>query len=148
MSYPNEPDFVVVKAGDGATPEVFTTICGIENATINKTVNTTDRPRRDCEKPGLPATRKIRVNYKQWDATGSGVINVDEFPTFDAALGIRKNYLFEFGKRDGTDAGVIIGSYQGPGLMTASNINMGDGEGTAEITIAGEDDIVWVPVGS
>jgi hypothetical protein len=31
--------------------------------------------------------------------------------------------------------------------MTATNINMGD-EGTAEITIAGEDDIVWTAVGS
>jgi hypothetical protein len=147
MSYPNEPDFVVVKVGDGANPEVFTIICGIENAAINKTVNTTDRFRRDCEKPAAIPTRKVRVNSKQWDATGSGVINMDEFPRFDAALGIRKNYLFEFGKRNGTDAGVIIGTYAGPGVVTASNINMGD-EGTAEITIAGEDDIVWTGSGS
>lgn len=143
MSYPNEADFIIVKVGDGATPEVFTTICGIENATINQTVNTSDRFRRDCAKPGQVPTRKVKVTGKQWDATGSGVVNVDEFPTFNAALGIRKNYQFDFGKRDGTDAGEIIGTYAGPAVMTAANINMGDSEGTNEITLAGEDEIVW-----
>jgi len=143
MSYPNEADFIIVKVGDGATPEVFTTICGIENATINQTVNTSDRFRRDCAKPGQVPTRKVKVTGKQWDATGSGVVNVDEFPTFDAALGISKNYQIDFGKRDGTDAGEIIGTYAGPAVMTAANINMGDSEGTNEITLAGEDAIVW-----
>lgn len=143
MSYPNEADFIIVKAGDGAEPEVFTTICGIETATINKTANTTDRFRRDCEKPGAVPTRKVKVTGKQWDATGAGVINIDEFDRFDSLLGISNNYQFDFGKRDGTDAGEIIGTYEGPGVLTASNINMGDTEGTAEITIAGEDDIVW-----
>lgn len=144
MSYPNEADFVVVKLGNGATPtEVFTILCGIETVTINKTINSTDRFRRDCAKPAAIPTRKVRVTSKQWDATGSGVINMDEFETFDDVLGIRKNYRIEFGKRDGTDEGEIIGYYQGPAVMTAANINMGDGEGTADITLAGEDDIVW-----
>ena len=143
MSYPNEADFIVVKVGDGATPEVFTTICGIESATINQTVNTNDRFRRDCAKPGSVPTRKVKVTGKQWDATGSGVVNVDEFPNFASSLGIRKNYQFDFGIRDGTDAGEIVGTYAGPAVMTAANINMGDADGTAEITLAGEDAIVW-----
>jgi hypothetical protein len=106
-------------------------------------VNTSDRFRRDCAKPAAIPTRKVRVTGKQWDATGSGVINIDEFDTFNDALGIRQNYRFEFGKRDGTDAGDIIGYYAGPAVMTAANVNMGTDEGTGEITLAGEDDIVW-----
>jgi len=145
MSYPNEPDFVTVKVGDGADPEVFTTICGIENVTLSKTVNTSDRFRRDCAKPGVIPTRKIKVTGKQWDASGSGVINTDEFTRFNSVLGIRRNYHFEFGRRDGTDEGEIIGVYEGPGLLTAANLNMGDNEGSADLTIAGEDDIVWTP---
>jgi hypothetical protein len=70
---------------------------------------------------------------------------MDAFEDFDDSLGIRKNYRIEFGKRDGTDAGEIIGYYAGPAVMTASNIQMGD-EGSAEITLAGEDDIIWTPV--
>lgn len=143
MSYPTEPDFIVVKVGNGATPEVFTTICGMEGASINKTVNTSDRFRRDCAKPGQVPTRKVKVTGKQWDATAPGVINVDEFANFDASLGVRKNYQFDFGIRDGTDAGSIIGTYEGPGVMTAQNINLSGDEGSAEITIAGEDEIVW-----
>jgi len=143
MSYPNEADFVVVKIGDGQSPEVFTILCGIDTAGVNKTVNTQDRFRRDCAKPGAIPTRKVRVTGRQWDVTGSGVINMDAFEDFDDALGIRKNYRIEFGKRDGTDAGEIVGYYAGPAVMTASNVQMGDGEGSAEITLAGEDDIVW-----
>lgn len=146
MSLPNEPDFVIVKVGNGATPtEVFTAICGIEVANLTQTVNSTDRYRRDCAKPAAIPTRKLRVNSKQWDVSGSGVINVDEFDTFDAALGVSKSYRLEFGKRDGTDAGEIIGHYAGPAVMTAANINMGADEGTSEITLAGEDEITWTP---
>lgn len=146
MSYPNEPDFIVVKIGDGAEPEVFTTICGLEGATVNQTANTSDRFRRDCANPGKVPTRKTKTTGKQWDATGSGVVNVDEFPTFAAALGIRKNYQIEFGKRDGSDTGVIIGTYAGPAVMTAANVNMGDSDGSMEITLTGEDEITWTPV--
>lgn len=143
MSYPVEPDFVVVKIGDGASPEVFTILCGIDTAGINKTVNTQDRFRRDCAKPGAIPTRKVRVSGRQWDVTGSGVINVDAFTQFDASLGIRRNYRLEFGKRDGTDAGDILGYYDGLAVMTAQNINVSADDGSAEITLAGEDDIVW-----
>lgn len=143
MSYPVEPDFVVVKIGDGASPEVFTILCGIDTAGVNKTVNTQDRFRRDCAKPGAIPTRKVRVSGRQWDVTGSGVINVDAFAQFDASLGIRRNYRLEFGKRDGTDAGDILGYYAGPAVMTAQNINVSADDGSAEITLAGEDDIVW-----
>lgn len=146
MSFPVEPDFAVIKMGDGATPtEVFTVMCGIENITLNQTVNTTDRFRRDCAKPAAIPSRKVRVTSKQWDLTGAGVINTAEFARFNAALGISKNFRVEFGRRDGTDAGQIIGTYAGPAVMTANNVNMADGEGGAEITLAGENDIVWTP---
>ena len=146
MSFPNEPDFVIVKVGDGELPEVFTVICGIDNAAINKTVNTSDRFRRDCAKPGEVPLRKVTVTGEQWDVTGSGVINMDQFPLFDSALGIRKNYRLDYGKRDGTGTGLIVGYHEGPALMTAHNINVGDDGGTAEITLAGEDKLVWTAI--
>lgn len=142
MSVPIEPDFVIVKMGDAATPEVFTAMCGIDNASLNQTANTTDRFRRDCEKPGLPATRKVKVTGTQWDVTGSGVFNVEEIDRFNGALGIRKNYQLEFRQEDGSDTGVLLGTYDGTAVMTANNVSIGD-EGTAEVTLAGEGAIVW-----
>lgn len=145
MSYPTEIDAVIVKLGDGADPEVFTTVCGIENATLNDTVQTNDRFRRDCAKPGQIPTRKVRVTGKQWDLTGNGVANVDELVRLKSALGIRKNYQLVAIQYDGTDAGEELGTFSGPGVLTARNLNMSPNEGTMEITVAGEDDLVWTP---
>lgn len=137
MSFPNEVDFVVVQIDDGASPEVFTTLCGIDNATINRTVNTSDRFRRDCAKPGSVPARKVQVQGEQVDVTGSGVFNVDQVELFENALGVPKNYRLRVGKRDGTDAGDIVGEYVGPFVMTAHNVSIGD-EGSAEITLASD----------
>ena len=149
MSVPVEPDYVVVELGDGAATEAFAVICGIETAGVNQTVTSTDRFRRDCAKPAAVPTRKVRVTGKQWDMTGSGVINMDEFDRYNSALGVRRNYRILYGRFD-TQAdgdtertGTIYGYYTGPGVMTAFNQNVGGDEGTAEITIAGEDGIVW-----
>lgn len=143
MSLPNEPDFVVVSLGSTGGSPTYTVICGIETITLNQTVNSADRFRRDCAKPAALPTRKVRVSSKQWDVTGSGVINMDEFDTFEDALGISRLYKIDFGKRDGTDTGEIIGSYTGTAVMTAANISMGADEGTGDITLAGEGEITW-----
>lgn len=149
MSYPVEPDYIVLQLGDGATPEVFTAMCGLEGANINQTVTSSDRFRRDCAKPAAVPTRKVRVTGKQWDVTGSGVINMDEFDRFNAALGARRSYRLLLGQYDTQDSGdterngTIYGYYKGPAVMTAHNINVGGEDGTAEVTLAGEDELVW-----
>lgn len=142
MSYPVESDFVIVKMGDGATPEVFTIMCGIENISLNQNVQSNDVYRRDCAKPGVLPTRRNRPTGTSWDVTGSGVLNISEITRFKAALGTRKNYRIEFGKRDGTDTGTLLGTYAGPAMLLSFNHNVGD-EGTAEVTLAGEDEITW-----
>lgn len=144
MGFPAEVDFVVVQLGDGATPEVFTTLCGIDNASINRAVNTSDRFRRDCAKPGSVPSRKVQVQGTQVDVTGSGVFNIDQVDDFTESLGIPKNYRLQVGKRDGTDTGDIVGHFIGPFVMTAYNVSIGE-EGTAEITLASDGAVTWVP---
>jgi hypothetical protein len=145
MSYPTEIDAVIVKLGDDGSPEAFTTICGIENASLNETVQTNDRFRRDCAKPGMIPTRKVRVTGKQWDLTGSGVTNIDQVTVLRAVLGIRRNYELVAIRYDGTDAGEELGTFAGPGVLTARNMNLQPNEGTMEVTIAGEDEMTWTP---
>ena len=142
MSFPTEPDFAVVKIGDGATPEVFTVLCGIDQVSLNRVVNTSDRFRRDCAKPGLVPQRKVQATGTQADISGSGVFNIAQVDAFTDALGIRNNYRIEIGVRDGTDTGDILGHFTGPFVMTAHNISIGD-EGSAEITLASDGDVVW-----
>lgn len=145
MSYPTEIDAVIVKMGDGASPEVFTIVCGLENVTLNETVQTQDRFRRDCAKPGQIPKRGVRVTGSQWDITGNGVPNVPQFPALKSALGITKNYQIVAIKYDGTDDGEELGTFEGPGVLTSRNLNLSPNEGTLEVTIAGEDDLVWTP---
>lgn len=143
MSYPTEIDAVVVKLGDGGSPEAFTTVCGMENVTLNQTVQTNDRFRRDCAKPGQVPSRKVRVTGKQWDITSNGVANIDEIDRLKGALGISRNYQIVAIKYDGSDAGEVLGTFSGPAVMTANNMNLQPNEGTAEITLAGENELEW-----
>lgn len=146
MSLPNEPDYVVVQMGNGATPEVFTVVCGIDSAGLTQTANTSDRFRRDCATPADVPLRGVRVTGIQWDLSGTGVVNMDEFDRLQGALGNQINYRILYGQYDGVASiprtGTIIGYYDGPGVMTAFNQNLGD-EGTAEIAIAGVNRPVW-----
>lgn len=138
MSEPTEIDFVLIKIGDGATPtEVFTVICGIQDATINETVSSSDRFVRDCAKPGAVPFRKTKVSGQQLDVTGSGLTNADMIPTLRAALGELKHYRVEAYQEDDTDAGTLLGTYSGTFRLTASNMNTPrEGDASAEITLA------------
>lgn len=146
MSYPQEVDAAIIKVGDGASPEVFTIICGIENVSINRTAGTSDRFRIDCAKPGMIPTRGVRINNRQWDLTGSGVANADEITRLYSTLGAHKNFEIDLIRYDGTDAGDVLGTLTGPGVMTSANMNLQrTGDSTMEINIAGENDPVWTP---
>jgi hypothetical protein len=139
MSLPTEFDFALIKMGDAASPEVFTAICGMQDVTVNETVNTNDRFVRDCAKPGEVPNRRVQPTGKQTDITGSGLTNADEVVRVRAALGVSKNYKVEAYQRDGTDAGVLLGTFAGPFVMLSSNNNLSiESPGSAEITLASD----------
>lgn len=147
MSEPNSADFALlkIKTADGP-PVVMTLLCGIENVTINRSVNTSERYRRDCAKPNRPGTRKIRNNGQSWSISGSGEDNIDIETAYTGAFGIKKLYDVELYRDDDTDAGELLGTYSGTAMMTARNQSFavgGDTTGTAEITLEGEGALVW-----
>lgn len=141
MSYPTEFDAAIIYSVTGG---VRTILCGIENVTINETANTSDRFRRDCAKPGMIPRRGVKVNGLQWDITGSGVANAATITTMKALLGAHTSYEIDGIEYDGTDEGNVLGTFAGQGVMTAKNMNLqAGGDSTGEITIAGENDLVW-----
>lgn len=144
MSVPVEADFALIKIGDGAATEVFTTICGMRQVGINRTVSSSDRFVRDCAKPNKPAVRKVRVTGKQMDVTGSGLINKTDIAAFDAALGKSKNFKIELYQDDGTDTGLLMGTYAAAFVMTAANKSLQEGgDASSEITLASNGDWTW-----
>jgi hypothetical protein len=149
MTLPVEADFAVIKVGDGATPEVFTTACGIQNVTINTVANATDRFVRDCAKPGEIPYRKSKTTGKQQDITGNGLTDKASIDTFLAALGVTKNYKIELYADNDTDAGLLLGTFAGAYKMNAANLNIQrDGDSTAEITLASQGAWAWDAAGS
>ena len=144
MSIPNESDFALIKVGDGATPEVFTAICGIENVSINRVANTSDRNRRDCAKPGQPAVRRSKTTSKQMDITGTGGVDKADIEAFDDALGVVKNYKVELYKYDGTDTGDLMGTFAGAFNLTSANMSLdANGDSSGEITLASDGTWTW-----
>lgn len=136
MSVPTEADFMIVKLGNNADPEVFTAICGIENVAINKAVNANDRYRRDCAKPGIPGSRKNRATGKSLTITASGAANVENIESFESVLGIVRNYQIELRQTDGSDAGVLLGTYSGAFMLMSDNMSADpNGDSTGEITL-------------
>lgn len=137
MSTPVEIDWALIKAGDGEASETFTLICGIQDVTINQTVNTTDRAVRDCDAPGAVPARKTKVNSKQLDISGSGLSNTQEEVRLNTLLGTLNNYRIETYREGATDAGVLLGTYAGEFRMTAKNINATrDGTSSMDISLA------------
>ena len=146
MSLPVEFDFALIKLGNGATPEVFTAICGLQDATINETVNTNDRFVRDCAKPGEVPQRRVKATGKQTDITGTGLTNADEVDNVRGALGVVNNYKIEVYQDDGTDTGTLLGTYAGPFMMTAANNTIPrEGNAAVELTLASDGAVTWTP---
>lgn len=148
MSAPTTFDFAQIKIGDGATPEVFTLICGLETVGINEAAQVSERQVRDCTLPAKNPTRKLRVTGTTWDVSGTGLANVDQIATLKAALG--KHYNYQIIPVDLSDpeieAGTPLGTWAGEAVMTARNIGtVADGFATLEITLSGEGDLVWTP---
>lgn len=146
MSVPTEFDFVLIKRGDGADPEVFAAFCGIQDATINANVNTNDRFVRDCAKPGEVPNRRVKVTGKQMDITGTGLTDKDATATLDTSLGVSGNWKAECYQDDGTDSGTLLGTYALPAVMTANNRSVPrDGVASAEFTLASDGAWTWTP---
>lgn len=145
MSFPTEADFALIKIQTATGPDVYTQLCGIESVSINRSANMTERYRRDCAKMGRDGLRKIRSTGRSWQVSGSGIANIDMIDIYDDALGVLKNYQIELYRNDDTDAGELLGTYAGTGMLTTNNDSHDvNAEGsTNEITIEGQDMPVW-----
>ena len=144
MAEPTTFEFGVLKVGDGEDPEVFTTLCGIQTTGFSRQVQTQDRAVRDCTSPALTPERRLRKQSKSRTLTGSGLYNTAQTTLINTLEGARKNYqlvLMDISDED-IAAGTEIGTWEGPGMVTA--LNMGTSEtdlATIEITV--ESDGAW-----
>jgi TP901-1 family phage major tail protein len=63
---------LLIQIGDGATPEVFTNVCGITTRSFNMSANSVDTTIPDCENPGGPVIKTGEPGIQNRTFNGSG----------------------------------------------------------------------------
>lgn len=144
MSRPNtlRGTYVEVLMGDGATPEVFTVLCGITTKAITAQLNTGDSFTRDCADPEDIPVRELILASRQWDLRGSGQMNRDNVKNLMDAQGEIKNYRFFIRAKAGEIAPALNGYLGGAAAITTFTLN-GDDAGYAGIDLSIASHGVW-----
>lgn len=136
MTYPTtvKGTKVALQLGDGATPEIFTTVCGINTKGLQRTRAVNDAILYDCTDPdAIPITER-EEGATDWSISGSGYAQVSELPRLEAAYATPANWkLVFFGV--GT---TIVREYTGNAIMTDFNLGATNGEkASISITLSG-----------
>lgn len=139
MAFPNrvKPGFAVIEMGNGSSPEVFTILCGIRTQGITAQTNTTDDFLKDCVDPEAVPVRFVIPTGKQWDLSGSGVVNLDNLTNILNAQGVSKNFRYTLGVGTGQTGTEVV--MAGPAMIT--NVQIGGSEdnfASLDISIASD----------
>jgi len=130
---------LLIKLGDGASPETFDFPCGLTTQALNRTAETNDVTVPDCDDPDAPAWTEREVSTMAWEATGSGVLADESVSVWDEwfASGLTKNVQIDVGP-----AGVGR-RYTGRALLTTYNVTGERGQKvTVEVTVTGDGELV------
>lgn len=137
--------YLNILMGDGASPEVFSPICGATVRNLNHVIETNDQYTRDCALPAAIPTRDVIVTGERWDLSFSGVLNRTQLSVIQAASGVKKNWRFEIAQPAGN--AVYGGYYAGPGIFTGERISGDDGAfATIEGDILSDGTWTWTTV--
>lgn len=139
--------YSTILMGDGATPEVFTVLCGITAKSITEQVNTSDTFNRDCADPEDVPVRQISGTGRQWSMRGSGNMNRANFQDLEDAVGMVKNYRFFIARKAGEAAPKLNGYFLAPGMITTKTITGDDGAYMQmDLTFESDGEWTWVDV--
>lgn len=86
---------LLIKAGDGASPEVFTNICGIKTRSFNMSANEVDTTVPDCDNPENPPQKTSAPGILDQSFSGSGLFTntaAGKQMLDDARGGVTRNY--------------------------------------------------------
>lgn len=115
---------LLLKLGDGQTPENFSAPCGITTKSFNRTAETNEFNVRDCADPDAPGW-VVRVKRAlSSEITGSGILDKAALPRYEAA----------FASRDPVNVQIVLDyevgprTYQGAYLVTTLNIGAPEDE--------------------
>lgn len=74
----------LVQLGDGASPEVYASPCGLNSRSFNRTAATNDTNVPDCDDPDAPTDVERDVVSLSREISGSGVMATESFTVWQA----------------------------------------------------------------
>lgn len=135
---------MLVKIGDGGSPEVFEAPCGMSTKGINFTKNTNEVNVPDCDDPDAPSWIERGVVSMSAEISESGILSMADLDTWQDFLDstISRNVqvwldlpLAEHG-----------GHWDGKFLLTGFNVTAEQGNKVqAAVTMQSDGPVVWTP---
>lgn len=74
----------ILVIGNGATPEVFTSPCGLTSLNLDFNIETNDTNAPDCTNPDLPSWLITDVVSQQMVISGEGILDTDALQVWNA----------------------------------------------------------------
>ncbi len=138
-------NYADIMFGDGADPEVFTQLCGINTRGITITyANAFEMTDYDCADPEDAGQTVRAVGAQDWSITGSGLYNRAQMAAIRGLMGSDQSWRFAMDEPAAPAVAVDAGYWQGPGFISSFEITGNDGEWTqASITITGAGLLEW-----
>ena len=137
---------LIIKLGDGETPEVFLAPCGLNTKGINFTKEMNDTPVPDCDNPDAPAWTERAVTTLSAQVSGDGILSMADLDTwwdFNTST-ISKNAQVVLAV-DAPNA-ALGGMWTGKFLMQGFNVT---GELGNKVQVAvdllSDGEIIWTP---
>lgn len=103
---------LLIKVGDGDTPEIFNALCGLKDRSFDLSANSVDTTKPSCTNPGGPVQKTGRPGITNRTFSGSG--------TFVSSA-IMKAFMGKVINTEIFNAEVVVpglGSFTGPYFMT------------------------------
>src|SRR6185295_4350024 len=91
----------LIQLGNGATPEVFASPCGLNSRGFSRTAATNDTNVPDCDNPDAPSWLERDVVSLSGALSGSGVVANEDFDVWEAWFdsAVSKNVKITLGTR-------------------------------------------------
>ncbi|HBR41775.1 phage major tail protein, TP901-1 family [Sulfitobacter sp. UBA4523] len=94
---------LLIKIGDGAETEAFTTLCGIQSKTLTVNNNNFDVTTMDCTAPGGQLWQEVMTGMRSLATSGNGI--------FEGGTSLARFKAIAFGT-DAADTADAIGNFQ------------------------------------
>lgn len=136
-------NYADIMFGNGADPEVFVQLCGINTRGITITYSSAfEAEDYDCNDPEANAKTIREVGAQDWSISGSGLYNRAQMAALRALHGASQSWRFMLDEPDGDD--IDDGYWQGRGFISSFEITGNDGQWTqVSMTITGADILTW-----